>query len=124
MDAGGAVDGQGLVPPHEGEGLGEAEGPEEVVRVPVGDEDGVHGKAGPGPHHLLLGPLPAVEEEGIGAPPYHDAREVSLGCREGACGAQEVDVEGLAGQTKHLLNTERLFSASSRLLPSTTTMPW
>jgi hypothetical protein len=34
-----------------------------------------------------------------------------------------VDVEGLACQTKHLLKTARLLSASSRFLPSTTTIP-
>jgi hypothetical protein len=34
-----------------------------------------------------------------------------------------VDMEGFSCQTKHLLKTARLLSASSRFLPSTTTMP-
>ncbi len=60
-----AVNRERIGPPHEGEGLYEPRDPEEVIGMPVGHEDGIHEKPGTGPHHLLLGPLPAVEEEGV-----------------------------------------------------------
>jgi len=103
--------------------LDEPEDAEEVVGVPVGDEDGVHGEPGPGAHHLLLGALPAVEEQGIGAPPDQDAGWVPLRRGERPCCPEEVDVKSLAGYTNHFLNAARLRRASSRFRPSITTGP-
>ena len=123
IDPGGAVDREGVGPPHERECLDKPEDAEEVIGMPVGDEDGIHGETRPGTHHLLLGTLPAVKEQGVGAPADQDGGGVSLRRREGACCAEEVDVQGLSGYTNHFLNAARLRFASSSVRPSITATP-
>lgn len=122
-DPGRAVDREGVGSSHERERLNKPEDAEKMVGVPVGDEDGVHGKSGPGTHHLLLGAFPAVEEQGVGAPPDQDGGGVALRRRKRSCCAEEVDVQGLAGYTNHFLNAARLRFASSSVRPSITTAP-
>lgn len=123
MDPGWTVDRKGVGSPHEREGLNETEYAEKVIRVPVSDEDGVHGKTGPGAHHLLLSSFTAVKEQGIGTSPDQNGGRVSLRRWEGAGCAEEVDVQGLAGYTNHFLNAVRLRLASSSVRPSITTAP-
>ncbi|KAF5030399.1 hypothetical protein DSECCO2_638530 [anaerobic digester metagenome] len=123
LDPGRTVDRERLGSSHERKRLDKPEDAKEVVGMPVGDEDGVNGEPGPGTHHLLLGALPAVEEQGVGAAPDQDAGGVPLRGRERSRRAEEVDVQGLAGYTNHFLNATRLRSASSSVRPSITTRP-
>ena len=120
MELVGPVGGEGLGPAVEGEGLDKTRNAEEVVGVPVGDEDGVDEKTGPRPHHLLLRPFAAVEEQGVRAPPDHDAGGVPVRRGQGPGRSEEVHLQGLSGYTNHLLKTSRLFFASSMLRPSLT----
>ena len=77
-DPGRAVDRERGGALHVPERLDDPEDAEEVIGVPVRDEDGIDGEPGLRTHHLLLGALPAVEEQGVGAPPDQYAGGVPL----------------------------------------------
>ena len=78
-----SVDSQRFFPPVERERLHKAEDTKKMVCMPVSDENGVHGKSGPRPHHLLLGTFPAVKKDRVRPSPDHKAGGVPLRGRKG-----------------------------------------
>ena len=123
VEAGRAVEGEGLGAAVEREGLDQPEEAEVVVRVPVGDEDCVDREPCLRPHHLLLRALAAVEEERVGSPADEEAGRVPEHGRERAGRPQEVHLEGLARYRSHPLMRSSDRRPSSTLRPSTTAIP-
>lgn len=101
----GPIHGKRIRPSHEGQRLDQAQNPQEMIRMPVSDEDRLDKEPGLRPHHLLLGPLTTIEQEGVRPTANHDTGGIPIGRWHRTCGPQEVDLQCLPGYRKHLLNT-------------------
>jgi len=72
--------------------MDKAEYPEEMVCVPMGDENGIDRKSAPGPHHLLLCPLSTVKKERVRTAPDQDAGRITPGCWKRPGGSKKVNL--------------------------------
>ena len=87
------VDVEGPPPPQHGEGAHEADGPDVVVGVEVGEADGGDVEPGAVPDHLALRALAAVEEVVLPPVAHREPRQVAGGGGHGTRGAEEGEAE-------------------------------